>query len=71
MNSNHLANDCWIVSQLTGIRMLEKQISDALVSGKRRQNGTLRLQVARLKSWVSQVDHALSVRAQEGSGQAA
>jgi hypothetical protein len=62
MNANHLAIDCWIVSQLTGIRMLEEEIGEALASGKGRQSETLRLQIAKLKSWVSQVDYALSTR---------
>ena len=60
MNANHLAVDCWIVSQLTGIRMLEEQIGEALARGNGRQSETLRLQIARLRSWVSQVDLALS-----------
>lgn len=61
MNVDHLAKDCWLASQLAGIRMLEKQLSQALARGNRRQNATLSLQVARLDSWVRQVDAALSV----------
>ena len=62
MNANHLAIDCWIVSQLTGIRMLEEEIGEALASGNGQQSETLRLQIAKLRSWVSQVDYALSTR---------
>ncbi len=60
MNANHLAIDCWIVSQLTGIRMLEEEIGEALARGNGRQSETLRLQIAKLRSWVSQVELALS-----------
>jgi hypothetical protein len=60
MNANHLAIDCWIVSQLTGIRMLEEEIGEALARGNGRQSETLRLQIAKLRSWVNQVELALS-----------
>jgi len=67
IDTNHLANDCWIVSQLTGIRMLEKELSQALVGSDRPQPEALRLQVDRLKSWVRQVDDVLSSRSYEES----
>jgi hypothetical protein len=60
MDANHLATDCWIVSQLTGIRMLERQLGEALLNGNGRQSASLHLQVVKLQSWVSQVDKALS-----------
>lgn len=60
MNANHLAKDCWVITQLAGIRMLEEQLSQVLAQGSRRQKATLHLEVAKLDTWVRQVDRALS-----------
>lgn len=60
VNANHLAKDCWVITQLAGIRMLEEQLSQVLAQGSRRQKATLHLEVAKLDTWVRQVDRALS-----------
>jgi hypothetical protein len=54
------AIDCWIVGQLAGIRMLERELSDTLRKPGARGNEELRQRVAQLNSWVSMVDQALA-----------
>lgn len=58
-----IEKDCWIVGQLTGIRMLERELSQALQKPGARDSKELRQRVATLNSWVSKVDQALTQRA--------
>ena len=61
MRTDVLTRDCWIVSQLAGIRMLERELTDAI--GKPGAVGEdLQRRVAQLTSWVNLVDDALSGR---------
>jgi len=58
-----IENDCWIVGQLAGIRMLEQEVSQALRKPGARDSKELQQRVANLNSWVSMVDQALTQRA--------
>jgi hypothetical protein len=62
MNIDFIADDCWIEGQLTGIRLLERELSDALRSPRARRQ-ELRDRVAHLNSWLNFVDDALALRA--------
>jgi hypothetical protein len=55
--------DCWIVGQLTGIRMLERELADAFRRPRASAGEDLRQRVAELNSWVNIVDEALAARA--------
>jgi hypothetical protein len=55
--------DCWIVGQLAGIRMLERELTDALSRPGASAGEDLRQRVAELNSWVNIVDEALAARA--------
>ncbi len=58
-----IENDCWIVGQLAGIRMLEHEVSQALRKRGARDSKELQQRVANLNSWVNMVDQALTQRA--------
>ena len=62
MKTDVAAMDCWIVGQLAGIRMLERELSDALKSPSQRASEDLRRQVDELNSWLNLVDAALTIR---------
>ncbi len=62
MKTDVAATDCWIVGQLAGIRMLERELSDAFKRPSETVSEDLRRQVDELNSWLNLVDHALSVR---------
>ena len=47
MKMDVLANDCWIVAQLSGIRMLEHELTYALMTPGARVGETLQLPIAR------------------------
>ena len=66
MNIDFIADDCWIEGQLTGIRLLERELSDALRTPRAHGHEDLRQRVARLNSWLNLVDHALTLRARSG-----
>jgi hypothetical protein len=58
-----VAQDCWIVGQLAGIRMLERELTQALKSPAARTREELRRRVDELNSWLNLVDEALTNRA--------
>lgn len=62
MSRHTVISDRWIVSQLIGIRMLERELAHALDKpsgvGKERLERRLR----QLNSWVDAVDQSLSSR---------
>lgn len=63
MNIDFIADDCWLEGQLTGIRMLERELSEAFRTPHAHGREGLQQRVAQLNSWLNQVDHALSIRA--------
>jgi len=66
MNIDFIADDCWIEGQLAGIRLLEREISDAFRSPRANGREYLQQRVAHLNSWLNLVDHALSLRTRSG-----
>lgn len=63
MTSDAIAKDCWIAGQLAGIRLLERELSDALNTRSARVSEDLRRRLDELNSWLNQVDDALTARA--------
>ena len=63
MNIDFIADDCWIEGQLAGIRLLENELSEAFRAPQRHRREGLQQRVARLNSWLNQVDQALAIRA--------
>jgi hypothetical protein len=61
-----VAQDCWIAGQLAGIRMLERELTDAFKSPRAWAGEELRQRIDELNSWVNLVDYALSIRAHSG-----
>jgi hypothetical protein len=59
MSGDFITKDCWILGQLTGIRMMERELTSALKQPKTPKRD-LRLRIAQLNSWLDQVDNALS-----------
>lgn len=55
--------DQWIVGQLAGIRMLERELAEAFRSPGAGSGVELQRRVAKLNSWVNLVDDALTVGA--------
>ena len=66
MKTDVVAKDCWIVGQLAGIRMLERDLSDAFKGPGAQADQNLQRRVDELKSWVNLVDNALTVRNRSG-----
>jgi hypothetical protein len=66
MKKDVVAKDCWIMGQLAGIRMLERELTDAFKKPRSRSGEGLQRRVAQLSSWVGLVDDALTVRARSG-----
>src|SRR5262249_39498468 len=62
MTGEFVASDCWLVSQLLGIRMLERELAHAFKKPHARKEH-LRRRVKQLHSWVEAVDRALVARA--------
>ncbi len=54
--------DCWIMGQLAGIRMLERELTDAFKKPSARAGKDLRRRVDELNSWLNLVDDALTLR---------
>jgi len=63
MKTDVVTKDCWIVGQLAGIRMLERELADAFRRPRASAGEDLRQRVAQLNSWVNIVDEALAARA--------
>jgi hypothetical protein len=63
MDNNMIIDDCWIVGQLAGIRMMESELTDALKTPGAKADEALRQRVAELNSWLNLVDNALTLRA--------
>ena len=63
MNIDFIADDCWLEGQLTGIRLLERELSEAFRTPTSHGREGLQKRVAQLNSWLNQVDQALSIRA--------
>ena len=66
MKTDVVAKDCWIVGQLAGIRMLERELSDAFKRPSAQAGEDLQRRVDELNSWVNLVDNALTVCARSG-----
>lgn len=62
MKTDVVEKDCWIVSQLAGIRMLERELTDAFTMSSPGANEDLRRRVDELNSWLNLVDDVLTVR---------
>ena len=62
MKTDVVAKDCWIVGQLTGIRMLERELTDAFNEPSAQASEDLRRRVGELNSWLNLVDDALTNR---------
>ena len=67
MKTDVVTKDCWIVGQLAGIRMLERELSDAFKRPSAQPGDEdLQRRVDELNSWVNLVDNALTVRNRSG-----
>ena len=62
MKTDVVAKDCWIVGQLAGIRMLERELTDAFNEPSAQTSEDLRRRVGELNSWLNLVDDALTNR---------
>jgi hypothetical protein len=60
MNKDMVAKDCWVAGQLAGIRMLERELTEAFKKPNAQASADLRRRVHELNSWVNQVDDALA-----------
>ena len=60
MKTDLVAKDCWILGQLAGIRMLERELSDAFERPSAQAGEDLQRRVDELNSWVNLVDDALT-----------
>jgi len=61
MKKDSIAKDCWVAGQLAGIRMLERELNDALKHPTAKASGELRRRLSELNSWLNLVDDALTV----------
>lgn len=66
MKTDVVAKDCWIMGQLAGIRMLERELSDAFKRPCAQTGEDLKRRVDELNSWVNLVDNALTPRGRFG-----
>jgi hypothetical protein len=62
MKMNVVAKDSWIVGQLAGIRMLERELTDSSPMSSPGANEDIRRRVDDLNSCLNLVDDALTVR---------
>ena len=60
MNTEMVAQDCWVAGQLAGIRMLERELAEAFKKPNAQTSADLRRRVHELNSWVKLVDDALA-----------
>jgi hypothetical protein len=68
MSKQVVVNDAWVMGQLAGIKVLERELSAQFKKSKPGASEMLRRRVAQLNSWVSLVDDALSARARLAAG---
>jgi hypothetical protein len=61
MTDTILASDTWIVNQLIGIKILEKELTSAVEDGGDHP-AALRDRVAALNSWLDLLDHTLNAK---------
>ena len=61
MKMNLVTKDCWIVGQIAGIRILERELADALKTPESASGGEILRRVEELNSWLNLVDDALTV----------
>jgi hypothetical protein len=60
MKNDIVAKDCWVAGQLAGIRMLERELTDALKKPNAQAPTELRRRLSELNSWLNLVDDALT-----------
>ena len=60
MKNDIVAKDCWVAGQLAGIRMLERELTDALKKPHAQAPTELRRRLSELNSWLNLVDDALA-----------
>jgi hypothetical protein len=65
MKADVVTQDCWIMGQLAGIHILERELTDALKRPGKPTNKNLQRRIAQLNSWLNSVDDALTGRPQE------
>jgi hypothetical protein len=63
MKRDIVTKDCWILGQLAGIRILERELTNAFSQPGARPGEDLRRRVVQLNSWLNIVDEALTSRA--------
>jgi hypothetical protein len=62
MRTDVATKDCWIMGQLPGIRMLERELTDAFKKPSALRGKELRRRVDELNSWLNLVEDALTLR---------
>lgn len=62
MKVNTNSNDRWILDQLIGIRMLERELAAALHKPPAAGTDRLHRRIRQLNAWVDAVDRSLSAR---------
>ena len=60
MNTEMVAKDCWVAGQLAGIRMMERELTEAFKQPNAQTSADLRRRVRELNSWLNLVDDALA-----------
>jgi len=60
MKTDMVAKDCWVAGQLAGIRMMERELAEALMKPNAQASADLRRRVRELNSWLNLVDDALT-----------
>ena len=60
MKNDFVSKDCWVAGQLAGIRMLERELMDALKKPHSQGPIELRRRLSELNSWLNLVDDALT-----------
>jgi hypothetical protein len=61
MKEDSVAKHCWVAGQLAGIRMLERELTDAFKKPNLQPTADLRQRIHELNSWLNLVDKALTV----------
>ena len=63
MKADVVPKDRWIMDQLAGIQILERELTNAFKRPGARTSQDLQRRVAQLNSWLNMVDDALTIRA--------